>query len=403
MRAAVIIGVVVAALVAGAVVMSRRASGPAVDVARVTRGEVVQTVVTSGRVMSPAEVNLGVTLSGVVRVVGAREGERVRAGQELIALDDAELAAQVAQARAGVLVASARVSQLRSVSARVAGESVRQAEANVRAARDTYARTEALHRAGAVAAADLDAARRSLDVAQSQLEAAQVSAAGARAGGGDAQVAVAGRVQAEAALRVAEAHLAQSRVLSPADGVILRRAVEPGDVVTPGRALLVLLRDGDTELTTTPDERALSSLRPGQRAVASAEAFPDARFDAVVSYLAPAVDAQRGTIEVRLRVPTPPSYLRPAMTVSVEVEVGRHADAARVPRDVVRDAATERPWVAVVEGGRAVRRDVALGLRGDRVVEVTRGLREGELVATSSAVAAGQRVRAGSVAAEVAR
>jgi multidrug resistance efflux pump len=57
-------------------------------------------------------------------------------------------------------------------------------------------------------------------------------------------VAVAGRVQAEAALRVAEARLAQARVVAPAAGVIMRRSVEPGDVVTPGRALLVLLRDG---------------------------------------------------------------------------------------------------------------------------------------------------------------
>lgn len=58
------------------------------------------------------------------------------------------------------------------------------------------------------------------------------------------------------------------------DGVILRRNVEPGDVVNPGRPMLVLLREGPVVLSITPDERNLADLRVGQSAVASAEAFP---------------------------------------------------------------------------------------------------------------------------------
>lgn len=399
LRRVVMVVLVLAAVAGGVLLAVKRARGPSVDVVRAARREVVETVVTSGRVMSPAEVSLGTTLSGVVRAVNAREGDRVRAGQVLVELDEAELAAQVAQARAGVLVAASRVTQLRVVGARVADESVRQAEANVRAARDTWSRQEALFRSGAIASADLEAAQRARDVAQSQLQSARLTAVGSSAGGGDARVAVATRAQAEAALRVAEAHLALARVVSPADGVIMRRAVEPGDVVTPGRALLVLLRDGPTELSVTPDERNLASLRLGQRAVASAEAFPGDPFGAEVSYLAPTIDAQRGTVEVRLRVPSPPAYLRPAMTVSVEVEVARHPSALAIPTDAVRDAATTSPWVVVVDaGGHTARRDVTLGLHGARVVEVTRGLREGEAVARTSAVTPGGRVQAHAVA-----
>jgi len=333
--------------------------------------------------------------------VRAREGERVTAGQVLVELDDRELSTQVEQARAGVLVASTRVGQLRTVSARVAGESVRQAQANLRAAETTWERQRTLFRSGAIAATELESAQRAVDVARSQLQSAQIASAGSSAGGGDARVAVAGRVQAEAALRVAEARLAQSRVVAPAAGVIMTRSVEPGDVVTPGRALLVLLRDGDTELSMTPDERNLADLRLGQRAVASAEAFPDRPFPAEVSYIAPTIDALRGTVEVKLRVPTPPPFLRPSMTVSVEVEVARHPNALSLPPDAVRDAATPSPWVMVVgDDGRTARRPVTLGLRGERVVEVASGLGERERVVPSSvgaAVRVGQRVRLRSV------
>ena len=113
---------------------AQRALGPKVEVVLPARREVVQTVVSSGRVLSPAEVSLGSQLGGLVRAVRAREGERVTEGQVLVELDDRELSTQVEQARAGVLVASTRVGQLRTVSARVAGESVRQAQANLRAA-----------------------------------------------------------------------------------------------------------------------------------------------------------------------------------------------------------------------------------------------------------------------------
>lgn len=380
---------------------AQRALGPKVEVVVPARREVVQTVVSSGRVLSPAEVSLGSQLGGLVRAVRAREGERVTAGQVLVELDDRELSTQVEQARAGVLVASTRVGQLRTVSARVAGESVRQAQANLRAAETTWERQRTLFRSGAIAASELESAQRALDVARSQLQSAQIASAGSSAGGGDARVAVAGRVQAEAALRVAEARLAQSRVVAPASGVIMTRSVEPGDVVTPGRALLVLLRDGDTELSMTPDERNLADLRLGQRAVASAEAFPDRPFPAEVSYIAPTIDALRGTVEVKLRVPTPPPFLRPSMTVSVEVEVARHPNVLSLPPDAVRDAATPSPWVMVVGGdGRTARRPVTLGLRGERVVEVASGLGERERVVPSSvgaAVRVGQRVRPRSV------
>jgi len=383
---------------AGAVALGwflvQRARGPTVVVMRAARREVVQTVVSSGRVMSPAEVSLASTLGGLVRAVHAREGERVTEGQLVVELDDAELAAQVAQARAGVLLAAARVGQLRAVGARVADASARQAEANLRAAESTWERQRALFRSGSIAATELEAAQRAVEVARSQRQSAQVTAVGSSAGGGDARVAVAGRVQAEAALRVAEARLAQGRVTSPAAGVIMRRSVEPGDVVTPGRALLVLLCDGATELSVTPDERNLADLRLGQPARASAEAFPDRPFDARVAYIAPAVDALRGTVEVRLRVPSPPDYLRPAMTVSVEVEVARRADALTLPPEAVRDAATAAPWVMVVNDGRTARRPVVLGLRGERVVEVTGGLTERDAVVPSgAAVVVGRRVR----------
>jgi HlyD family secretion protein len=142
------------------------------------------------------------------------------------------------------------------------------------------------------------------------------------------------------------------------------------------------------------DENELLKLEVGQRALASAEAAPDRLFGAEVSWIAPAVDPQRATVEVRLRVPEPPKFLRPDMTVSIDVQVGRKPSALVLPLEAVRDVA-RGPWVLLARDGRAARVPVKLGLRGDGFVEVTSGIDADAAVipVTERAAREGSRVR----------
>ncbi|MGA8892822.1 MAG: efflux RND transporter periplasmic adaptor subunit, partial [Anaeromyxobacteraceae bacterium] len=198
---------------------------------------------------------------------------------------------------------------------------------------------------------------------------------------------------ARGAEQAAEARLDQTRIRSPSAGVVTERDVEPGDVVQPGRPLLVVARDGATQLSVLPDEKNLAWLRLGQAATASVDAFPDRTFPARVAYIAPAVDLSRGTVEVKLDVADPPPFLRPDMTVSVNVEVGRDPGAVTIASGAVRDAGTG-PWALVVRDGRTVRQPVKLGMRGEGVVQVLSGLAPGEeVVLPASPVGAGTRVR----------
>jgi HlyD family secretion protein len=142
------------------------------------------------------------------------------------------------------------------------------------------------------------------------------------------------------------------------------------------------------------DEKHLANLRLGQSALASADAYSAQTFDATLTYINPSVDPERGSIEVKLTVPSPPQYLRQDMTVSVDIEVARHADALTLPLDAVRDA-TGTPWVMKVHDGHAVRQNLVLGALGSSKVEVTQGLADAEpvLSATGNTVTPGQRVR----------
>jgi HlyD family secretion protein len=279
------------------------------------------------------------------------------------------------------------------VSRAVSENQLLEAKSALDLAEQNYERAVSLLDAGAVAQAQADQARQALDSARTRYSTAQVDVQSAEPGGSDHLGAAAGQGEAAAQLSLALARLEQTRITAPADGIVLTRSVEPGDVVHAGQVLLVLSRTGATRLSVQADEKDLAVLRLGQHGRAVADALPDTPFDARLSFIAPEVDADRGTIEVRLEVPDPPAGLRPDMTVSVNVETSRKSQALLLPEAAVRDAKTSKPWVLVARDGRAVRRDVRLGARGDGLVDVLSGVSEQDSVVQDAGIDAGSRIQ----------
>lgn len=387
---ALAIVIVVAILAVG------RARGDRVRVTEVRRRDLEQHVVASGRVRVLTRVQIAAQTSGLVVAVTAVEGQHVKAGDLLVQIDDAEARTAVAQATAVVDQAKARVDQLRRVGAIVATEALRQADATLALAEADLGRTQKLVASRTVAQTELENAQRAFDIARAQRSAAEAQQISTTPMGADSRVALTALLSAEAQLSGAKVRLAQTRIVALRDGVVLTRSVEPGDVAQPSRTLLVMAADNDTELVFQPDERNLAFIALGQKARASADAYPEQLFDAEVSYVAPSVDPQRGSVEIRLRVPKPPPFLKPDMTVSVDLTVATRARVLTLPSDAVHGAATPSPWVFSVERGRLIRKGVRLGIRGEGAMEIASGLDEGaEIVVPDGRVlVAGQRVRA---------
>ena len=368
--------------------------GTTAEIARVELTKLRQTVVVSGRVLTPARVDAGATITGRVLRVKVDEGDRVAADQILIELERTELAATLAQAVAAEQAAVTRIAQWREVGSLTAREQLAQAEANYRNIERDTARQEQLFRQGFIGEARLDEARRALAVAKSQHETARASAAANTAGGVDRRLLDDQLAQARATRETAAAKLAQTTLRAPAAGVVLDRSVEPGDIVQPGKRLLALALDGEVRLTALIDEKNLALLRVGQSALVSADAYPGERFRAVLSYLSPGIDVQRGTVEAKFAVPAPPKFLRADMTVSIDIEVADKADALVIPTAAVRDPQSPEPWVLVVRDGRAARQPVKTGARTATQVDVVSGLTAGAEVVVSTGIAPGERVRA---------
>jgi HlyD family secretion protein len=392
--------VVLIAALAGAVVAWFALRRPLVDALELRAAPLVRTLQFSARVATLSRVDVGSTLTGRVAQVLATEGAQVRQGDVLLRLESDELHAALAQALATERQADARLQGLRSTGRTAAQAALAQADATLHAAQSELLRVQQLVAQGFLSAARLDEVQRAVEVAQAQQTSAKAQTQANSDVGTDVVQAAAQQALARAATAAAKARLAQSAVLAPADARVLSRQVEPGQIVQPGRALMSLALAGPTQLSAQVDERFLDQLQPGQTAAVVADAFAGQRFAARVLSIAPAVDAQRGAIEVKFALEQQPlAFLREDMTLSVEVDTARRGRALVLPLSALRNQAPDasaKVWVA--QDGRAQERSVRLGLRTLDAVEVLEGLAEGDAVLLSNKLKAGDRVRVHAVA-----
>ena len=369
--------------------------GKPVEAHAATIGDLTQSVVASGRVMTPQRISIAAETTGRVNAIPVLEGQTVKRGQLLIQLNDLDERASMAQATAAVSQAEAKLRQLHEVALPAASQALKQAQTNAEQAKKQYERTRELQARGFFSQAQLDDAKRNYDVIASQVSAARLQVKSNQPAGSDLAVAAAAVAQANASLRLAQVKLNEDAILAPADGTLISRSVEPGDIVQAGKELMVLAANGETQILVQLDEKNLAKLALGQKVLGSADAYADQRFDAVVSYINPGVDATRGSVEVKLLVVNPPAYLRQDMTVSVDIETARRSGALTIPTGAIHDASSNAPWVLVVRNKHTVRQPVKLGLRGDNSVEVLSGLKAGEAVNLTAVgtITADMRVR----------
>jgi HlyD family secretion protein len=340
----------------------------------------VQNVVATGRVATVSRAQVGSEISGVVLQRLVQEGDQVQPGDLLVVLKSDELLAQVRQAELALTeLASSRRPQ---AAAELASAKAQLEQASREAARRRNAE------AGILSREEVEKAVEAERVARNNYETARLKASALAPG----------QVE-EATLReqlaVAQAQLAKTRIRAAVAGTVLTRDVEPGDLVQPGQTLFTIALTGNTEIRVPLDERNLPQLALQQNATVISDAYPDQSFPARINFIAPSIDPQRGTVEVRLTVDPVPNFLRQDMTVSVNVETAKRERALAIPNDALSSIKGDKAVVLVVRDGKIQRQPITLGLRGLAMSEVKSGLSEGDqvLADAESSLEDGTRVR----------
>jgi HlyD family secretion protein len=354
--------------------------GPTVSVEILQARPFSQTIVASGRIESPHRVNVGVQITGRVQTVKVREGDLVFPGTVLFELESAELQASLQQAELSQKQAYVKLKQFSTLQEPVAEQAFLQAKANLLSVQRNLERTVLLTQKGFLGAAAKEDAERAQLVAQAQLKAAQKQLISVQKGGSDVVAAELALAYSRATVEGARARLNYTKIKSPVSGTLISRSLEPGDMVQPGRVLMTVSPQGEMHLVLQIDEKNLHLLQLNQKALASADAYPNERFDAKIIFIKPGIDSQRGSVEIKLNVPAPPIYLKQDMTVSVDIEVARREKAMLLATSAIHDADRAQPWVLLIENSKAKHQLVTIGIVSNGIAEITAGINEGDAV-----------------------
>jgi RND family efflux transporter MFP subunit len=287
-----------------------------VEVAQPVRGPAVEAVYGPGTVEPVVMLPIGPKVIGRLAKLTVDEGDTVSQGQILAELDNRELAA-----------------------------SVTEWEARVRYQEAQFRRASELFRTHTGSEAALDQARNELETTKALLERAR-------------------------------RQLAEMTLVAPADGVIIRRDGEIGQLMQPGNTIFWMLCCDSLRITAEIDEEDIASVKPGQKVLIRADAFPNRVFEGTVSEITPKGDPVARSFRVRIRLPAD-APLKIGMTTDNNIILTERTDALLVPASAVVDG---KVWL--VQDGVLTRRGVTQGVSGDRMVEVKAGLNGDEFVVT---------------------
>jgi HlyD family secretion protein len=288
-------------------------SAPSYLTTPVSRGGLVITVTATGATEPRNEVSVGIEVSGTIAEVLVDHNDIVKKGDPLARLDTKILSAEVAQAQASLLVTRATQKEAEATFVQSENELARKLKLNAT-------------RGGTLTTAqEMEAARADHERAAASLESAK------------AQVA-----QAEAQLAAKQTELAKAEVISPINGIVLARRVDPGQTVAAALQtpeLFVIAEDlTEMELRIEIDEADVGQVRERQPAVFTVDAYPDEEFAAEITQLryAPISSAGVVTYEAILSVDNSDMRLRPGMTATAIITVRRIDDTLVVPNAALR-------------------------------------------------------------------
>jgi multidrug efflux pump subunit AcrA (membrane-fusion protein) len=356
-----------------------------VETILVHRGSIERRLHLTGTIMADATVDVFSKVSGILERLEVDQGDRVKANQVVARVEREEKEAELQEDRAALDVLRARWAQMetgaRPEEIAQAEQLVRQTKASWETSLDNYRRLKKLKDSDYVSQQRLDEATLQVTVSeaeyQSAVEKLTLLKKGARQEDRDALLAQ--MREAEAAVRLAEIHLKNTTIRAPIGGIISKKYVDQGALVGTSTPILRIVAMDKVSVMVQIVESELAQLRHGATADISVDAYRDEIFKGTVALISPTVDPDSRTADVEIEVDNRDYRLKPGMFARVELVVQRRDNVLLLSKDsLITENGPAR--VFVHNSGRAILKDVSLGLEGEEYVEVLNGLSQGDEV-----------------------
>lgn len=348
----------------------------------------------TGYIIAAHKIEVASKVMGRVAWIGVEKGDKVRAGQIIVRLEDDEYRAQLRQDKGQLANLQAKLAEQRNGSRPEEIAKARadrdQAQADLENAKVSLERTRQLTTEGVLAKQALDDAQAKYDGSVAKVVSLQRTLDLSTLGPRKEEIAqVEGQIeQARGALDYSQTQLDNTLIRAPVTGTILDRNVEKGEFVTNGfvgdkgaKGYLVTMADlNDLQVELDINQSDFPKLGPQQKGYVTTDAYPDRKYNGYVEQVSPEADRSKATVQVKVKIANPDEYLRPDMnaTVAFYNPAGATTTAQQKQQVVIPAGALQDGAVFAVVDGRARKRAVTTGATSSSGIAVTSGLIGGE-------------------------
>lgn len=324
-----------------------------VDVTTVKKGPVSAAVTVVGNLIGNQTVAVTPRAAGRLQEISVRLGDHVNRGQRIAKIEDFELVEQVRAQEAAEEVSRATIRQREA--------DLQLATTNAERSRNLFARQLL--------------PRQSLDDTESRLTAATAQLDLARAQ----------NTQSSARLTELKLNLGNTVIVSPVDGFVASRSVDPGSFVGQNAALVTVVDISSVRLVANVVEKDLKTIGAGDTATVNVDAFPGEIFRGRIARVSPVLDPATRTAPIEVEIPNPGARLKPGMYARVQVVTDLKRDALVVPANALVDIGGRRGVFIALQNNTVTYRPVNTGIEEESQIEILQGVAEGDRIVTTGA------------------
>jgi HlyD family secretion protein len=365
--------------------INRRRAGTPVRAEKVVRQEIASVISTNGKIEPINSFEAHAPAPATVKKVLVAEGDRVKAGQLLVQLDDADARAQAARALAQLRSAEAGLHAIKSGGTQEEVLTIKSDMTKAQTERDDAQRNlravQKLRQNGAASPAEVDAAENRVKKAEADLQLLQAKLSGRYSSPEVAKV-EASAAEARAAYAAAEDLLQHSNVTAPFAGTVYQMPVKRGSYVNGGDLLVQVANLDKVRVRAFVDEPEIGRLAMGQQVEVKWDAIPGRTWDGTLTRVPTSVTmvGTRTVGEITSEIDNTDRKLLPNVNVNVSIIAARHDGALTVSREAVHDVDGKRYLYKIVDD-KIQAQEVQTGLSSLTRVEVMKGIPEGAVIA----------------------
>ena len=303
----------------------------------VKRGVISSFIHTTGAIFPKQESMISPKVSGRIEKLYVDEGDQVKKGQPLVMLEQERI-------RIGVKESEA---------------SLKETEAQLKNLQATLKRNQRLFEEGVIGSQQFDDTTTERDLAEARVQ------------------------RAEAVLERMQQDLKDSVITAPFDGFIVEKMMNEGEMATtmPPSNIFHLVDTSRIKIECGITEGKRKSIKVGEEVLVTVDAYPDEVFTGKITTVNPKIDLKSRTFKIKTELPNPSFRLESGMFARIRIIESESKNALLIPQRVIISGEVEKK-VFVVENGRAVEKSIVTGIMDHPIVEVTEGLKEGDIVVT---------------------